>query len=153
MFGGSDDYEGVALTNDPNIAIPLQKNEPIALDSRLIGVGIGTSEQTIRAIGSFSPSDDYSDVSALELLKLAVKNAETGPLTFSEVSELTLNYKPAAGVFFSAKEDTTIIADAYILIIELDKDTFGLIVGVAGSGKGEQVQSIVHAVAESMTLN
>jgi hypothetical protein len=84
---------------------------------------------------------------------MAVNNAESGPLTFSEVATLTLNDKPAAGVFFSAKGDSTaIIADAYIVIIELDQDTFGLIVGVTEAGKGEQIQSLVHAVAESFTL-
>jgi hypothetical protein len=153
MFGSDDTYAHVTIATDANVPEQLQEYQRVAEDAQLIAVGVGTREQTVRGLGAFSSDDDYSGANAVELLELAVKNADNTALFFGEIAEITINDQPAAGVFFSAKgNSTTTVADAYIVIVALDDDAFGLVVGVGAAGKGEQVQTLVHAVAETLKL-
>ena len=153
MFRDEPGFSYAVIANDPTVIKAINANSRVAPHGQLIAVGVGTADATARSIGAFSTSADYRNLTMPELLKVVVKGANSPSIKFGEVTAFTVNDKTAAIVFFTITgKNNEPVSEAYILLAGLTKDRIGTVVGIAAPQEGEQLEPVLKAIAETITL-
>jgi hypothetical protein len=153
MFREEVGFSYVVITNDQSILEAIRGSSPLAAKAQLIAVGVGTADATVRSIGAYSTSANYRNLSMPDLLTLVVKGANASGLKFGEVRAVTAQDKTAAIVSFSiAGSNGEAASEAYMMFVKLSEDRVGMVVGVTALKEGEQLEVLVRAVAETVTL-